>query len=156
MVTYLPALVRSIEDRPNDKKSDRSNEFIWWLIKAELIEQGSWRTFSLFPRSYQDVVTDQMVTDRMTNTNEFIWWLIKPNSLKEVRDAFSCGTFPLFPRSYQKHGDRSNERSKEFSWWLIKPNSLKKVHDVSFCRTFSLFPRSYQTWWSIEWKIKKV
>jgi len=69
MLTYLPALVRSIEVQPNDKRSDQTNEFIWWLIKPNSLKKvrdafSCW-TFSLFPRSCQDVATDQMVTDRI-------------------------------------------------------------------------------------------
>jgi len=89
MVAYLYGPVRSSEARPNDKRSDQTNKFIWWLIKPNSLKKVrdafSCRTFPFFPRSYQDMVTDQMVTDRMENTNEFIWWLIKPNSLKKVR-----------------------------------------------------------------------
>ena len=75
MVAYLPTLVRSIKARPNDNRSDRSNNKHKWVYlmtyQVELIEEG--------------------------------------------RDAFSCRTFPLFPRSYQEHGNQSNQKLKEFS-----------------------------------------
>ena len=114
-------------------------------LSVGLSSQTHWRRFVMhslakpfhcFHVHIKNMVTDQMVTDRMTNTNEFIWWLIKPNSLKKVRDAFSYRIFPLFSCSYKKHGDRLNQRSKEFSWWLVKSNSLKKVRDTSFCKIF--------------------
>ena len=73
MVTYLPAPVRSIETWHNHKRSDQTNEFIWWLIKPTSLKKvrdaSFCRTFSLFPRSYQNVAIDWM-KDRMSLSDD--------------------------------------------------------------------------------------
>ena len=136
MVAYLPALVRSIKARPDDKRSDHTHEFIWWLIKSNSLEKVfdafSCRTFPLFPCSYQEH------GGRSNDKHKWVYlmtYLAKSNSLKKVRDTSFGRIFPIW--------------KQDKDWHIVHDGRQSSNRDLAKVMSTSLIPSS-----PIEWKLK--
>jgi len=134
MVAYLPAPIRSIESRSNDKESEQSDgELEWvfrWLIKPNSLKKFVMhlcRTVPLFSHSFQEMVMYWM-EDQMSLSNG----LSSQNSLKKIHNALlqNLSTVFIF---ILRCGDQLTLMKDRMSLsdGLSSQNSLKKVRDAT-------------------------
>jgi len=94
------------------------NEFIWWLIKSNLLKKVRDASLqNLFTVSTFISRCGHRSTLMMRWLNEFIWWLIKSKSLKKVRDTSLQNIFTV-----------STFISKCGDWMRVKEDYMRKVN----------------------------